>query len=84
MTAIRRNVVIPEDHRLHLEIDLPPELPAGDAEMTLVISPLRQPNKVRAIEWLRELSRSGGVRSISDPATWQREVRRERPLPGRV
>ena len=84
MNAIRKNVTIPEDHRLHLEIDLPPELPAGEAEVTLVVTPLRQPNKARAIEWLRELSNSGGVRSISDPAAWQREVRRERPLPGRA
>ena len=33
-----------------------------------------------AIERLRT---QGGIKSIPDPAAWQREIRKDRPLPGR-
>lgn len=32
---------------------------------------------------LAELAAAGGVSSISDPVAWQREIRKDRPLPGR-
>ncbi len=32
---------------------------------------------------LARLADSGGVSGIGDPASWEREARRERPLPGR-
>lgn len=32
---------------------------------------------------MSRLASRGGVRSISDPVQWQREIRAERPLPGR-
>ena len=80
---IHKNVTIPENHRLHLDIELPQELPVGEAQLTVVVTPLRQPNKAQAIEALRELARSGGVTTISDPSKWQRKTRRDRPLPGR-
>ncbi|MGD0088333.1 MAG: hypothetical protein ABSE73_00245 [Planctomycetota bacterium] len=83
MTAIRTNVRITDDHRLRLDIGLPPDVPTGEAEVTLLVAPQGQPNKAKAIECLRELARHGGVRSIPDPSAWQREVRRDRPLPDR-
>jgi hypothetical protein len=32
---------------------------------------------------LRKIADSGGFDSISDPVEWQREIRKDRPLPGR-
>jgi hypothetical protein len=32
---------------------------------------------------LAELARIGAFREIDDPAEWEREIRRDRPLPGR-
>jgi len=32
---------------------------------------------------LREIAARGGIRSIPDPVAWQREIREDRPLPGR-
>ena len=37
----------------------------------------------RMAEALASLAASGGVQSIPDPSAWQREIRSERPLPGR-
>ena len=38
---------------------------------------------LEALESLEALAALGGVSSIADPSAWQREVREERPLPGR-
>jgi hypothetical protein len=43
----------------------------------------REPNGKRAIEFLRQIACRGGIKSIPDPVAWQREIRRDRPLPGR-
>lgn len=32
---------------------------------------------------LSQLAAAGGIRSIPDPLAWQREIRQDRPLPGR-
>jgi hypothetical protein len=34
-------------------------------------------------EALQRIADSGGIPSIPDPVAWQREIRRDRPLPGR-
>jgi hypothetical protein len=34
-------------------------------------------------EALRELAAMGAFREIDDPVAWQREIRKDRPLPGR-
>jgi hypothetical protein len=36
-----------------------------------------------AVSALEEIAEAGGIASIPDPAAWQREIRDERPLPGR-
>jgi hypothetical protein len=36
-----------------------------------------------AVEALAELAAAGGISSIPDPAAWEREIRQDRPLPGR-
>jgi hypothetical protein len=37
----------------------------------------------RMVEALEELAALGGFESIPDPVAWQREMRKDRPLPGR-
>lgn len=37
----------------------------------------------RMAEALAQIAARGGVRSIPDPVAWQREIRKDRPLPGR-
>ncbi|NEN22780.1 hypothetical protein G3O08_04605 [Cryomorpha ignava] len=32
---------------------------------------------------MTEMAKSGGIKSIPDPAAWQREIRKDRTLPGR-
>ena len=34
-------------------------------------------------EALQQIADAGGIPSIPDPVSWQREIRRDRPLPGR-
>ncbi len=34
-------------------------------------------------ELLRELAKSNPFKDIADPVAWQREIRKDRPLPGR-
>ena len=37
----------------------------------------------RMADVLRELAKSNPFKDITDPVAWQREVRKDRPLPGR-
>ena len=37
----------------------------------------------QALAALEEIASRGGIRSIPDPMAWQRETRKDRPLPGR-
>ncbi len=39
MTTITKSIEIPEDRRLSLNLDLPENLPAGPAELCLIINP---------------------------------------------
>lgn len=41
------------------------------------------PPTKKALFWLTELSKQGGISAIEDPAEWQRSLRQERPLPFR-
>ncbi len=36
-----------------------------------------------ALQALRSIAASGAFDSIEDPVAWQREIRKDRPLPGR-
>ena len=36
-----------------------------------------------AVSALEELAMAGGIASIPDPSAWQRDIREDRPLPGR-
>jgi hypothetical protein len=43
----------------------------------------RRARRKVAVDALAELAAAGGIASIPDPAAWQREIRQDRPLPGR-
>lgn len=44
---------------------------------------LKKPNGKKMAEALAKIAARGGITSIKDPVKWQREVRKDRPLPGR-
>ena len=79
------------DGTLHLPV--PAELRHGKVEVTATLKAhdgsigLKQATPdmlLRRKEALSALRGLGGLReAISDPASWQREQRRDRPLPGR-
>lgn len=83
MTTIRTTVIVPEDHKLHLDVELPPESPTGEAEVTLVVRPRVHPDRAKAFAHLREIAARGNLRNGPDPLEWQRDIRKDRPLPGR-
>ena len=72
------------DGTLHLP--LPADAPCGKVKVTATLEPI-QAGKTAAgtpLDALKELRKLGGLRHvIPDPVAWQREQRRERPLPGR-
>ncbi len=41
------------------------------------------PTQEEALAALRKLRELGTFKAISDPVAWQREIRQDRPLPGR-
>ncbi len=47
------------------------------------ITSAHKPDSKRAVEALRKIAALGGIKSIPDPVKWQREIRKDRPLPGR-
>ncbi len=51
-----------------------------------IVSPkqkLKKPNGKKMAEALAKIAARGGIRAIKDPVKWQREIRKDRPLPGR-
>ncbi len=40
-------------------------------------------NSQKLIELMEEISADGGIHSIKDPITWQKEIRKDKPLYGR-
>ena len=60
---------------------------AGRAHVRMKIELLSegdQPNGTKLARIAREaVEQYGGITSIPDPVAWQREIRQDRPLPGR-
>lgn len=54
-------------------------------QKTVIALPIPEPkqNHGRIQEILRQLQEAGAYKDIKDPVAWQREIRRDRPLPGR-
>jgi hypothetical protein len=66
MTVINKTVEIPQDRRLRLEIELPPNMPIGEANIQITITPIdkRSPKEI----W-EALSKLQGV--LKDSPTFQ-------------
>jgi len=62
-------------------VDLNPEQPV---EVTILEEPHQTEDRgKRMAEALEKLAASDAFSEISDPVEWQREIRKDRPLPGR-
>ena len=67
--------------------DVPAEV-AKDGIMEVYVTRIRdiinsEPNGKRAMAILQKIADRGGIESIPDPDKWLREIRKDRPLPGR-
>ncbi|HYR09468.1 MAG TPA: hypothetical protein VEQ60_16905 [Longimicrobium sp.] len=68
-------------------IDAPPKL-EGDTEVkiTFLEPEAQEARRARgrsALAALQRLAEAGAFAEIEDPAAWEREIRQDRPLPGR-
>ena len=77
-----------DDHLQWQEHDSAP--PSTSAPVEVLVTVLEQPitptsaaRGRRMVETLRKLSASAALGEITDPAQWEREMRQDRPLPGR-
>ena len=88
MPATYRAVL--QGNRLEWRDEEPEELPP-DRKVEVVVTildDLESPVDAKArgaaiVEPLRKLAAAGGPKGFGDPAKWQREMRKERALPGR-
>lgn len=76
-------------NRLDWQDEAPAQLP-DDAPVLVTLLPTENatpqphvPTGRKAAEILRRLARENPFPSIPDPVAWQREIRQDRPLPGR-
>jgi hypothetical protein len=72
------------DGTLHLP--LPADAPRGKIKVTATLESHQEDwpeRRACALAALERLAARGGIRSIPDPVAWQREQRKDRPLPGR-
>ena len=68
-----------------------PQLPNGGLSANVLVTILPQSPagptaaelRQRRVAALARIAARGGIRSITDPVAWQREMREDRPLPGR-
>lgn len=70
-------------------IDPPPSRQGDTPVQITLLHPDPEPEDARrarrqsAVAALEALAAAGGIASISDPVAWEREIRQDRPLPGR-
>jgi uncharacterized protein YfaS (alpha-2-macroglobulin family) len=85
MSTIMAILEADADGTLHLP--LPEELRKSKLQVTATIQAVRDPSerptKEDAVAALRKLRELGTFKEIADPVAWQREMRQDRPLPGR-
>jgi antitoxin component of MazEF toxin-antitoxin module len=58
----------------------------GEKTAIALPTPNRPQDRVKIqslLEELQTIERPGGLKNIKDPIAWQREMRQDRPLPGR-
>ena len=85
MSTITAILEADADGTLHLP--LPVDLRKSKLRVTATIQAVREsnerPTKEDALAALRKLRELGTFKEIADPVAWQREIRQDRPLPGR-
>ena len=71
-------------NRLEWTDPSPVDLNPGTTRVTILDEPDQTANRrKRMAEALEKLAASDAFSEISDPSKWQREIRKDRPLPGR-
>jgi hypothetical protein len=85
MSTITAILEADADGTLHLP--LPVELRKSKLKLTATIQAVRElnerPTREDALAALRKLRELGTFKQIIDPVAWQRELRKDRVLPGR-
>jgi hypothetical protein len=89
MTTITAILEPDADGTVHVPV--PAGMPQGMMKVTATFEPSTQPLTPAALEErrgkiesaLKILRDRGTFASIADPVAWQREIRQDRPLPGR-
>ena len=85
MTTITAILEPDADGTLHLP--LPAELRKSKVKATATLEAALEksecPTRETALAALKRLRARGTFREITDPVAWQREIRKDRPLPGR-
>ena len=85
MSTITAILEADADGTLHLPV--PQKLRRGKVKVvaTLESEPETKdrPTREAALAALRQLRKLGTFKDITDPVAWQREIRKDRPLPGR-
>ena len=76
MTTIQKTIRIPEDHHVHLDLEVPGDFPVGEAEVLMIISPLLVPDKRTKLDQLAGCL-SGSPHFARDPVQLQKEMRDE-------
>ena len=85
MSTITAILEADADGTLHLP--LPVDLRRGKVKVVATLESEREatdrPTQETALAALRQLQARGTFKKITDAAAWQREIRVDRPLPGR-
>ena len=85
MSTITAILEADPDGTLHLPV--PQNLRRGKVKVVATLesesAPTSRPTRETVLAALKRLRDRGTFREISDPVAWQREIRKDRPLPGR-
>jgi hypothetical protein len=82
-------VILEPDEDGSLHIPVPADMRKGKVKVTATLTPVPGSNvqdaktRANALDSLRRIAARGGIKSIPDPILWQREIRKDRSLPGR-
>ena len=75
------------DGKVHVHVPVPKKLRRGKLRVTVTLEPAnmaKDPEDMTLLEVFEEFRKVGGLKDvIPDPVAWQREQRKDRPLPGR-
>ena len=76
LETIRKTVVIPENHKLNIDLDVPESIPAGEVELVLVIASSKKRTDNSTLMALAGSLSDSKIFS-KDPVAIQKELRDE-------